>query len=133
MSQENVEIVRKALVARNTKGIEAGLRFFTDDVVWEPADEWPDGMDYSGHEGMRRLNAAFAENFDGFGFDVHEIREAGERVVVHLDLIGRVKNSGQAIRQPRGIVVSDFRGGRFGHLRTFQSWREALKAVGLEE
>ena len=37
----------------------------------------------------------------------------------------------QAISQPVGLVVSDFRSGRFGEVRAFATWDAALKAVGL--
>ena len=131
MSQDNVDIVRSAFAARQSDGSEAALRFFASDVVWLPAEEWPDGAEYRGHDGMRRLTASFSENFDDLAFDVHELRDVGDRVLVRVDLTGIIKDSGQTIRQPRGFVVSDFRDGRFGHIQTFASWQEALDAVGL--
>ena len=40
-----------------------------------------DGSAYGGHDGMRRIEAAFSENFDDFRFHVHETRDAQDRVV----------------------------------------------------
>jgi hypothetical protein len=82
---------------------------------------------------MRRLAAAFSENFDDFRYEVHDIRDAQERVVVLTDMIGRVKQSGAEVSQRLGFVVSSFRDGMFGEVRAFESWHHALKAAGLEE
>ena len=46
---------------------------------------------------------------------------------------GRIKDSGVPIRQPLGVVYSDFRDGRIGKSRNFLTWRQALDAVGLSE
>ena len=87
---------------------------------------------YRGHDGMRRLSAAFSENFDDFRFEVHDIRDAQDRVVALVEMIGRIKHSAAEVSQRRGFVVSGFRDGKFREVRTFPSWSEALKAAGLE-
>ena len=63
MSQGNVEIVRNAFQTLGTEGIDAALAFVSPDVVWYPTDRWLDDSAYRGHDGMRRLSAAFSENF----------------------------------------------------------------------
>ena len=133
MSQENVEIVRNAFQTFGAEGIGAALSFFSPDVVWYPTDRWLDGSAYRGHDGMRKIEAAFSENFDDFGFQVHETRDAQDRVVARVDMTGRIKHSGSEVRQRLGFVVSGFRDGTFREVRVFPSWYEALKAVGLEE
>jgi len=80
MSQANVEIVRNAFQIFGAEGIDAALPFFSPDLVWYPTDRWLDGSAYRGHDGMRRLSAAFSENFDDFRYDVHDIREAQDGV-----------------------------------------------------
>jgi len=133
VSQENVEIVRNAFQTFGAEGIGAALSFFSPDVVWYPTDRWLDGSAYRGHDGMRKIEAAFSENFDDFGFQVHETRDAQDRVVARVDMTGRIKHSGSEVRQRLGFVVSGFRDGTFREVRVFPSWYEALKAVGLEE
>jgi ketosteroid isomerase-like protein len=133
MSQENVEIVRNAFHSFGAEGIDAALSFCSPDVVWYPTDRWLDGSAYRGHDGMRRIEAAFSENFDDFRFHVHETRDAQDRVVARVDMIGRIKHSGAEVSQRVGFVVSGFRDGTFGEVRVFPSWYDALKAVGLEE
>jgi ketosteroid isomerase-like protein len=133
MSQENVAIVRNAFHTFGAQGIDAALSFFSPDVVWYPIDRWLDGSAYRGHDGMRRLAAAFSENFDDFRYDVHDLRDAQDRVVALVDMTGRIKHSESEVSQRRGFVISRFRDGEFREVRSFPSWSDALKAVGLAE
>jgi ketosteroid isomerase-like protein len=133
MSQENVELVRHAFQAFAAEGIEAALSFFSPDCVWYTTDRWVDGSAYRGHDGMRMLTAAFADNFDGYRYEVGDIRDARDRVVALTHMTGQIKRSESSISQPVGLVISDFRGGKFGEVRAFATWDEALKAVGLVE
>jgi hypothetical protein len=82
---------------------------------------------------MRRLSAAFSENFDDYHFDLRDLRDADERVVVLADMVGRIRNSGAEVSQRLAFVLSGFRDGTFSEVRAFQSWPEALKAAGLQE
>ena len=56
MSKENVEIVRRANGAYAAGGMDAALRYFTDDTVLYSIPEWPDDPEYHGHDGLRRLS-----------------------------------------------------------------------------
>jgi ketosteroid isomerase-like protein len=133
MSHENLEIVRKAFGTFGAKGIDAALSCFSADVVWYPTERWLDGSAYRGHDGIRRLAAAFSENFDDFGYHVHDIRDAHDRVVALVDMRGQIKHSGAEVSQRLGFVISGFREGTFGEVRAFPTWSDALKAVGLAE
>jgi ketosteroid isomerase-like protein len=133
VSQENVEIVRDAFQTFGAEGIDAALSYFSADFVWYPTDKWLEGDAYRGHDGMRRLEAAFSENFDDFRYEVRHIREAQDRVVALVDMIGRIKPSLVEVSQRLGFVVSGFGDGTFREVRAFPSWQEALEAVGLSE
>jgi ketosteroid isomerase-like protein len=128
-----VEIVRKALQTFGAEGIDAALSFCSPDVVWYPTDRWLDDSAYRGHDGMRMLAAAFSENFDDFRYEVHDIRDAQDRVVTLVDMKGHIKHSGSEVSQRRGFVISGFRERTFREVRAFPSWSDALEAVGLEE
>jgi len=133
VSQENISLVRDAFGTFNTQGIDAALSFFGHDLVWYTTDRWVDGAAYRGHEGMRKLTAAFTENFDDLRFEVADIRDTQDSVVALIQMTGRIKGSESPISQPVGLVVSDFRSGVFGEVRAFATWDQALKAVSLEE
>jgi ketosteroid isomerase-like protein len=96
MSQENVEIVRHAFQALTAEGVDAALSFVPPDVVWYPTDRWLDDSAYRGHEGMRMIAAAFSENFDDFRFEVHDVRDAQDRVVVERGSAALDTQSGQS-------------------------------------
>jgi ketosteroid isomerase-like protein len=133
MSEDNVEIAKLAYERFAAGGIDAALSSFADDVVAYPFPEWIEQSEYRGHDGLRALIAVWTDNFDEFEFQNHEIREVGESVVILGETAGRIKDSGVPIRQPLGVVYSDFRDGRIGKSRNFLTWRQALDAVGLSE
>jgi ketosteroid isomerase-like protein len=133
VSEDNVELVRRSFEAHREGGIEASLAFYASDFAWDAGPDWLEDRIYQGHDGARRLDAIFTENFDGYALTVHDIRAAGDRVVALYEASGRMKASGVPIRQPVGIVLSDFRDGTIGKVRSYFSWAEALKAAGLEE
>ena len=96
-------------------------------------DRWLDGSAYRGHDGIRRLDAAFAENFDDWRFEVRNIRDAHDQVVALTEMVGRIRGSASSVSQQVGFVISDFRGGTIGNVRAFATWADALDAAGLSE
>jgi ketosteroid isomerase-like protein len=133
MPSENAKVVRRSFEAYASGGIEAALPFYDPAFVWDPGPEWVEDDIYRGHEGARRLDAIFLENFENYDLELHDIRAVGADVVALYEAKGRIKGSAVPLRQPIGIVASDFRGGRIGLIRSFFSWRQALESVGLAE
>lgn len=133
MSRENVELVRKSFRAYNAGGVEDLLPFVAADARWHAAAEWVEELVYRGHEGIRRLSEAWTENYDDWAWEIHDIRDLGARVLVLTEMSGQAKDSGVSIRQPVGIIYSNFREGKIGDLRYFLTWQEALGAAALSE
>jgi ketosteroid isomerase-like protein len=133
MSEQNVEAVREGFHALRVGGVEALLPFFATDVVMHPFVDWPDDPVYHGYDGARKLIGAWTDNFEDWGIDVREIRAAGTRVVALTEMTGEIKGSRVPIRQPLGVVFSDFHENTAAEVHFFLTWLEALKAVGLEE
>jgi ketosteroid isomerase-like protein len=129
MSQANVELVRRAFEAANAGGVEAALAFYPPDVVFYPIATWAEDAEYRGYDGVRELNAIFTNAFEDFAWDVHEVRGAGERVLVLTDMTGRIKGSAASIRERYAIVCSDFRDDTFGEVRFFKTWQQALEEI----
>jgi ketosteroid isomerase-like protein len=132
MSGENADLVRRAFEVHESEGIEASLRFFAADVAWYPSDRWLDVDVYRGHDGMRAVQGEWVANFDDWGWSAHEIRDAGEKVVVLAEMKGQVKGAGVPISRQVGLVVSDIHDGTMGTIHAYASWEEALEAAGLE-
>ena len=55
MSEENVELVRRALEALQTGGADALAEFVAPDGVAYTAPEWVEGSEYRGEQGLRFL------------------------------------------------------------------------------
>ena len=134
MSQENVEVLRRATDAMNSGGVEALLEFFPDDVVWYPFPDAPESADgLHGHDGIRNVIGGWTDSFDDFAVVTAEIRDFGDKVVALGEISGTIRGSGVPVRQPMGSIAWDFRGGKIGASRFFPSWDEALEAVALRE
>lgn len=130
---DNVELLRAAYAAFDREGIDGALPFLADNVTIHSVPEWPDDSEYHGHDGFRKLTSAWTENFEGFGFDVEDVRDAGEEVVVLLRMKGDAKTSGVSLAAEIGAVYSEIRDGRVGEIRFHPSWKEALAAAGLDQ
>jgi ketosteroid isomerase-like protein len=133
MSQENVELVRRAFEAFANGGADALVEYATPDCVFYPDPAWIEEDQYRGRDGFIAFNRTQSATFGDFTVEIHEIRSVGDRVLVLAELIGRAKSSGVPIRQQAAHVLSDFRDGMIGEDRTFLSWDAGLKAVGLEK
>jgi ketosteroid isomerase-like protein len=127
MSDENVEIVRRAIDAFNADGVDGLVAFGREDMVTYPIPEWIEDDEYRGHEGLQRV-LSWQYVFDRLVWEPLDLRAVGPHVVVHARLIGETKTGGE-INQQFGALCSAFRDGLVGELRFFRTWREALDAA----
>jgi ketosteroid isomerase-like protein len=132
MSEENVEIVRRAYAAWDREDREPALAFFADDVVWTPAREDPDPQPHRGREGVRQFWGQWEELFDNMRIDTEELIVVGDRVVSRLHVTGSGKGSGIDVDQ-RVYQVTGFRDGLIVRVDEFYDRAEALEAAGLSE
>ena len=131
MSQENVEIVKRA-VAAFEQGLDAALPFYDPEVTWEEAEDEPDGETYQGHDGLRALLRKWLVPFDDLRVEPEEFIEAGEAVVMPYRFRGRERSSGRDITGPETWVFW-LRDGRIREVREYRHKGEALEALGLSE
>jgi ketosteroid isomerase-like protein len=129
VSQQNVELVRRSFEAHRRGGIEASIPFYAPDLVWDAGPDWVEKRIYRGHDGARELDAIFLESFEDYALELRELHAAQDSVVALYQATGRIRGSGAPIRQPVGIVLSDFRDGTIGSVRSFFSWQEAIDAA----
>jgi ketosteroid isomerase-like protein len=148
MSQENVEIVRRALelnlepVRRGDPGaafdqvVREGL--IDSDVEWRAGKEgaWPPATplaDSVGRDGYLALVRTWTETFDDLVLEAEEIIDAdNDRVVVIVHASGTGKAS-RALVDARYGAVYTLEGGRIVRLDFFPRPDQALEAVGLRE
>jgi ketosteroid isomerase-like protein len=131
MSEENVDRFLEANDAFNRGDVERWLQHYHRDAVLEVRQVELEG-EYSGHDGLRRFFAEFAEELETFEAQYSDVRDLGDRVLGlgTLHTIGR--GSGIELEGPVAIVAS-FRDGLCTHLKDYGEWGQALEAAGLSE
>jgi ketosteroid isomerase-like protein len=130
MSQENVEVVKRATAAYLAHDNEAALALYDPDI------EIQGGFDgsavYRGLSGVREYYSDWLGAIDLSGLEVEEWIDAGDDVIATFRHWGEGKLSGVPVEQRRSDVWT-VRNGKLWRMRSFASRDEALKAVGLEE
>jgi ketosteroid isomerase-like protein len=130
MSQENVEVVRACLEAAQRGEVETALAYYSEDVVWfnRPPDVGP----YHGREGVVIAIAGFAEHFDDYWFEVEQLIDAGDAVVLLWRQGGNGRSSGAPTSED-GATVFDLAGGSIRRAQVYSDRADALEAAGLSE
>jgi hypothetical protein len=133
MSQENVEVVRQAIEARN-RSVEDWLSFF------HPAAQTSDrltaaGMttETQGLDELRRAREQWMEIFDDFRMEVVELVDLDELVLAEVRFHGLGGASGARVsvsqvdlyRVSEGLITEQHSG--------FRTREEALEAAGLSD
>ena len=131
MSQENVEIVRRAYAAFN-RGDPEGLDgvISADCVMDWSQSQGPEKGVYHGLDGAARWIAAIREAFEEFELAPSEYIGSGDRIVVPTRVTGRGRGSGVAV-DASGTTLWEIRDGRVDRFVLYQSREEALEAAGL--
>ena len=127
MSEENVALVRQIYASR---GLEASLRFYAEDVVWDMSDRALNPRIYHGHEGVREWRRELREVWDAWRNEPERLVDGGDRVVAIIRSIARGHGSGVELSE-RWAQVWTIRDGKVVHLRHYRDPDEALAAAGL--
>jgi len=131
MSQENVEIVNRAIEAVNQRDLEGYLSYCTEDMqLITPLTEI--GGAYEGVDGIRRFFADLEDVSPDFRLAVDRIQAVGtDRVMAFLRVTatGRASGLPAAAETPTGNVY-DLVDGKIKRLRIFFDRHEALEAAG---
>jgi ketosteroid isomerase-like protein len=132
MSQENVEIVRRAFESFNSEDIERIVEFMHPDLVVEiPAELSAEPDTYRGQDGMRRYFDTFQEAMDEIRFEPERMWESGDSVVVDLLMTAKGRQTSIPVEQ-RSTGVWRVRDGSVVAVRVYGSRAEAFAAAGLQ-
>jgi ketosteroid isomerase-like protein len=132
VSQENVEIVRRATEAHQRHDNEAVLSLYDPEVEMALPDFDGSIQVYRGPDGVRAWYRELLEAITEFTTTVDEWIDGGNEVIAVLRLAGRGRKSGAPFER-REAHVWTVRNGKLWRLRVYGTREEALKAVGLEE
>jgi ketosteroid isomerase-like protein len=132
MSEENAEVVWRAVEAFNRGGTEAALSWLAPDVEWHDLPDLPDAEIHRGHGGFLAAFKQFFGELEDYTVKVDEATDHGERVLVFARIIGRGRGSGAWFEQ-RIFGVWTVRNRLVVRAVWFRTREEALEAAGLSE
>jgi ketosteroid isomerase-like protein len=129
----NVDVVRAVLEAQRQRDWKAFRRLYDPDIEWEDVSGlWGDWGTRRGFEDVRDAFVTWFEAFERVDFDIENIIESGDEVVVFMRIRGRGRGSGLVVEQ-RIPSVWTVHGGRIVRVRGYRNEADALEAAGLRE
>jgi hypothetical protein len=130
MSQENVEVVRRAVEAFNRR--EVPLELLHPEVEWIEDPRYPGAQSYRGREGVERSINGWWETWASLGMRVEGMVDADDLVVFWGVTQARGADSEVTVSGPFGGVWA-FRDGLVVRVQVLGGREEALEAAGLTE
>jgi len=130
MSEENVELVHKAVEYWNRGDLDAFMDLFADDAVLRADENWPERV-YYGNDALRSFYEGLAETM-GRDAVVEDLIDAGDRVVVRARSHWTGEQSGIET-DVQFTQVLTFRKGKVVLDEYFLDHQEALEAAGLSD
>jgi ketosteroid isomerase-like protein len=133
MSQENVELIRRAFKAFNDRDWDVIPVLFTDDVEWRLIGGFADvmGSDFRGHEGLRQWLTDWVDNL-GVQTAIEAVYDVDDRVAIITRSVAAGGTSGAPATLRSGQVYF-FRDGQISAVDNYYEASDALEAVGLSE
>lgn len=89
MSQQNVDVIRRAYEAFARQDIPAVLGAFDEHIEWTTPDSLPIGGTVRGHEGVTRFFQSLPKHFQELQVRPEQYIDAGDEVVVLGRHVGR--------------------------------------------
>jgi ketosteroid isomerase-like protein len=133
MSEENVEICKRAFEVLERLDIEAGLAYVDSEIVFQSAIvSGAEGNTFRGYDGLRQWAAESDAAFDELRTVPEEFRDLGDDVLMLGRVFARGRGSGATVQSPAAFLCA-LRDGRLVHVRGFLNWEDALEAAGLSE
>ena len=130
MSQENVEIVRRAIDRLNETG-EPDWDLYDADLVWTTRPDGPAHVTYRGLDGLRQGSRSMRQVWAKLHGEILEVVESGDVVVSVLRWDLRA-HSGVELTEVEGWVTW-IRDGKITRIEQHANKAEALEAAGLRE
>ena len=132
MSEENVELVRRALEALDRRDLTSWLAVLDEDAEVVFTRDWPE-PGVRGAEAAFNWYVQFFDTLQPFPTTDTEFIDAGaDKVLLQYRMDLRGKGSGAKVEWRRWCVVT-MRKGRILRAEWFSDRAEALKAAGLSE
>jgi ketosteroid isomerase-like protein len=131
MSQANVELVQASYEEFNKTG-QPQLQIYDPAIEWHTRADLPDSGVHRGHEALGALAAEWVGSFEDLRFEIEDIIDRGDYVVVPMVLRGRVRGSDEEVAMSE-THVAKIHDAVVVEVREYRTLQEALKAVGLTD
>jgi ketosteroid isomerase-like protein len=134
MSQENIEIVRQALLVSSGGDVSASEAFSDPSIEWDMSGVtgWVEQEVYRGQREVLEFMEGWRQSWEEWHFEVEEVR-AGVEGQVFAGIHERAKSAATGVSvDQRRYLVDTLREGRIVRVRMFSERQEALEAAGLE-
>jgi ketosteroid isomerase-like protein len=132
MSEENVEVLKRAVEAFNQGGTAAAIKFFAEDVEFHEPPEQPAPRVARGAGEVVRLFDEFDEAWVKHQSELEEIRAVGANRLLVFSVERFVGRDGIELAAPAGAIFT-FRKGKIVRWEAFWDRERALEAAGLSE
>jgi ketosteroid isomerase-like protein len=129
MSQENVDVVQRAISAYNRRDVEAMRALGAPDIQldWSASRGLEAGI-YQGREANIAFYENFFDTFEQFVIEPEQFIEVGDCVVVPN--ASRVRGRDGVETVARSAFLFEVRSGSIVRIHLYQELREALEAAG---
>ncbi len=133
MSQENVEVIRRAYEHFLATG-ELLEETIHPDLVWDMSTfrGWPERQIYEGIEGTMEFVRDWTDAWEDWTIKLEELHEAGDKVVAIAYQRGRSKTTGLPVEMHFAQLWT-LRDGKQVRMNMYADPEEALAAAGLAE
>jgi ketosteroid isomerase-like protein len=133
VSQENVEVVRRAFETFAQEGPEAMVDFWDPEIeLWLPSGMIQAGGTYRGHAAVLDWMKEWAEAGEEIDYRPEEFTDAGDGVLVSVLYDGRGKGSGVRV-EGRFWYLITLRNGKTVRWELYPERTDALEAAGRRE
>jgi uncharacterized protein len=133
MSEENVDVVRRAWEASQRHDNEAALALYDPTVEIDTTERGElDAGAYRGLEGVQDFFRNWLSSFGDFRSEVEEWIDAGDQVIAMVHSYGRGRRSGVPVDMLEAHLWTVLNG-KLKRLQVFATKAQALEAAGLSE
>ena len=132
MSEENVEIIRRAIEAYGREGLDGTLRYYDPSIEWTSTGITSRQPPIAVTTACAATSARWKTSSRISGVEPVELIEAGEQVISSVRFTGRGKSSGAPVEMTL-ISVGSLREGLVYRVHNYPSMADALEAAGLRE
>lgn len=129
MNSNSIEVVKEMYRAFREQDYDTFLRLSTEDIEWIQNEGFPGGATYNGASAV--IEGVFKANnnkWSGFAYQIEEILDAGNSVIVIGEYSGRDRLSGK-LMSAAAAHIYDLRDGKIARFRMFADTKSIWNAM----